>query len=67
MGNQYSITVSDESANILNYIKKHGKMPSRAIDCAIRTIGIQGLMRLMLLQTSLEDTFWNSTITEVEE
>jgi len=57
MGNQYSITVSEESANILNYIKKCGKMPSRAIDCAVRTIGIQGLMRLMLLQTSLEDTW----------
>lgn len=57
MGNQYSITVSEESHNILKHMKKNGYMTSRAVDVAIRMIGIQGLTRLIRMQKAFEKDF----------
>ena len=46
MGNQYSITVSPAANAKLEYMKKKGIMPSRAIDMAINVLGIEALMTL---------------------
>jgi len=47
MGNQYSITVSDESDLILNSMKTSGYKVSQAIDEAIKTLGEAALVRLI--------------------
>jgi hypothetical protein len=57
MGNQYSVTVSDESDQILRRLKEDGKMPSRAVDVAVRALGIVGLARLMRLMKHFEETW----------
>jgi len=62
MGNQYSITVSEESHNILKDMKKNGYMTSRAIDVAVRTIGVQGLIRLIRMQKAYEADFNESPL-----
>ena len=46
MGNQYSITVSPAANNKLQYLKKKGIMPSRAIDMCINILGIEAIMTL---------------------
>jgi hypothetical protein len=50
MANQYSITVSDESNNILKDLKKSGYMTSQVIDEAIKTLGERALARLISLR-----------------
>jgi len=47
MGNQYSITLSDESARIIEILQESGYKTSHAIDEAIKTLGSQALARLM--------------------
>lgn len=47
MANQYSITVSDESNEILKTLKDSGIKTSQAIDEAIRTLQGQALARLV--------------------
>ena len=47
MGNQYSITVSDEADKILQTMKKDGYKMSQVIDAAVSTIGEHGLQRLI--------------------
>lgn len=46
MGNQYSITVSDESEAILRELKEKGWKVSQMIDVAVKTLGVDALMRL---------------------
>ena len=46
MGNQYSITVSDESDRILQKAKENGFKLSQIIDVAVKTLGIDALQRL---------------------
>jgi len=46
MGNQYSITVSDESEAILRELKEKGWKISQMFDVAIKTLGAQALMHL---------------------
>ena len=47
MANQYSITVSDESATILKGLKDSGYKTSQVIDEAIRTLRQEALARLV--------------------
>jgi len=47
MANQYSITVSDESAKILKSLKDSGYKVSQAIDEAIKTLQQPALARLI--------------------
>jgi len=54
MGNQYSITVSDESHAILKMAKEHGAKVSPLIDLAIKTLGYDALRRLASQQRSLD-------------
>ena len=46
MGNQYSITVSDETHQILKQIKEEGYKVSQMIDIAVKTLGREQLLRL---------------------
>lgn len=46
MGNQYSITVSDESHAILKLAKERGLKVSQIIDVAIKSFGLESLQRL---------------------
>ena len=46
MGNQYSITVSDESDRILQMAKNRGLKVSQIIDVAVKTLGLDALQRL---------------------
>lgn len=50
MANQYSITVSDESNNILKDLKRNEYMTSQVIDEAIKTLGERALARLISLR-----------------
>lgn len=54
MGNQYSITISDESARILTLAKEHGQKVSPMIDVAIKTLGYDALRRLVSQQRTLK-------------
>lgn len=47
MANQYSITLSDESAMILKGLKETGVKTSQAIDEAIKTLQQPALARLV--------------------
>ena len=47
MGNQYSITVSEETNSILQSKKNNGYKMSQVIDAAVSTIGEHGLQRLI--------------------
>ena len=47
MANQYSITLSDESARILKSMKENGYKTSQVIDEAIRVLQQQALTRLV--------------------
>ena len=47
MGNQYSITVSDESDRILQQMKENGCKVSQVIDEAIKTLQQPALARLI--------------------
>jgi hypothetical protein len=46
MGNQYSITVSDESHAILTLAKEKKLKVSQIVDIAVKTLGLEALMRL---------------------
>ena len=46
MGNQYSITVSDETHQILKQAKEDGYKVSQLIDIAVKTLGREQLLRL---------------------
>ena len=50
MGNQYSITVSDETDRILKSMKKGGYKMSQVIDAAVSTIGETGCARLVSMR-----------------
>ena len=50
MANQYSITVSDESNEILKSMKDSGYKTSQAIDEAIKTLGQAALTRLIAMR-----------------
>ena len=47
MGNQYSITVSDEADKILQTMKTDGYKMSQVIDAAVSTMGEHALRRLI--------------------
>ena len=53
MANQYSITVSDESNEILKSMKDSGYKTSQAIDEAIKTLGQTALTRLIAIRRRL--------------
>ena len=65
MGNQYSITVSDESARILTLAKEHGHKVSPMIDVAIKTLGYDALRRLVSQQRSLKAYYDGKTYADV--
>ena len=54
MGNQYSITVSDESDRILQMAKDRGLKVSQIIDIAIKTMGMDALQRLQTVWRQAE-------------
>jgi len=47
MPNQYSITVSEETDNILKELKKSGYKISQVIDVGVKTLGQRALVRLV--------------------
>ena len=47
MGNQYSITVSDEADKILQTMKTDGYKMSQVIDAAVSTLGEHALRRFI--------------------
>lgn len=53
--NQYSITVSDESAKILKSLKDSGYKVSQAIDEAIKTMQQPALTRLIAMRRQRGD------------
>lgn len=53
MGNQYSITVSDETDRILKSMKKSGYKMSQIIDAAVSTIGEHGCARLVAMRRAI--------------
>jgi len=50
MANQYSITLSDESATILRQLKECGYKTSQVIDEAIKTLQQPALARLVAIR-----------------
>ena len=54
MANQYSITLSDESARILKQLKESGYKTSQAIDEAVKTLGGPALVRLISIRRQLQ-------------
>jgi len=65
MGNQYSITVSDETHQILKQAKENGWKVSPLIDVAIKTLGIDALRRLSSQQRNLKAFFEGKTYEDV--
>jgi len=62
MGNQYSITVSDETHHILKQAKKDGYKVSQLIDVAVKTLGREQLLRLRMVWKSYEgDEEWSQS------
>lgn len=60
MANQYSITVSEETDNILMELKNSGYKVSQVIDAAVKTLGGPACVRLVaqdrLLKTLKEES-----------
>lgn len=54
MGNQYSITVSDESEAILKSMKESGYKVSQVIDEAVKTLGEAALARLIAMRRRMK-------------
>ena len=54
MGNQYSITVSDETHQILKKAKEEGYKVSQFIDVAVKTLGYDQLRRLRMVWRKYE-------------
>ena len=65
MGNQYSITVSDETHEILKRAKENGWKVSPMIDVAVKTLGIDALRRLTSQQRSLKAFYAGKTYDDV--
>jgi len=62
MGNQYSITVSDETHHILKQAKKDGYKVSQLIDVAVKTLGREQLLRLRMVWKAYEgDSEWSQS------
>ena len=55
MGNQYSITVSDETDMMLKGLKESGYMTSQVIDEAIKLLGQAALARLIALRRQFKE------------
>lgn len=55
MGNQYSITVSDETHHILKQAKDRGYKVSQLIDIAVKTLGWEQLLRLRMVWKKYEE------------
>jgi hypothetical protein len=53
MGNQYSITVSDETDSILQSMKNNGYKMSQVIDAAVSTIGEHGRSKQAVFNDAL--------------
>jgi hypothetical protein len=54
MGNQYSITVSDETHQILKQAKENGYKVSQLIDVAVKTLGLVQMLRLRMVWKAYE-------------
>ena len=54
MGNQYSITVSDETHLILKKAKEDGYKVSQLIDVAVKTLGREQILRLRMVWKAYE-------------
>lgn len=54
MANQYSITLSDESAMILKDLKVQQYKVSQLVDVAVKTLGREALMRLITHERILQ-------------
>lgn len=54
MGNQYSITVSDNADKKLKELKKSGYMPSRVIDSVLRMLDQHTLAQWYAIRTRIE-------------
>lgn len=57
MGNQYSITVSDETHHILRQAKEDGYKVSQLIDIAVKTLGRQQLLRLRMVWKAYNEKY----------
>ena len=55
MGNQYSITVSNETDYILKELKESGYMTSQVVDEAIKLLGQMALARLIALRRQTKE------------
>jgi hypothetical protein len=63
MGNQYSITVSDETHAILTQAKEKRLKVSQIVDIAVKTLGLEALMRLQATWRQ-SDSFLNGETYE---
>jgi len=54
MGNQYSITVSDETDKILRDMKEQGYKMSQIVDAAVSTMGKHGCARVIRDRRAVE-------------
>jgi len=54
MGNQYSITVSDETDHILKTLKDGGYMTSQVVDEAVKLLKNEALAKLIALRRRIK-------------
>ena len=54
MGNQYSITVSDRTDQVLEKAKKAGYKVSQVIDAVVDFIGYEGCARMVAIKRSMK-------------
>lgn len=54
MGNQYSITVSDETDRILKTLKDGGYMTSQVVDEAVKLLKNEALAKLIALRRRIK-------------
>ena len=66
MGNQYSITVSDETHEILKKAKENGWKVSPMIDIAVKTLGLDALRRLHSNERALTRYYQGKTYGDEE-
>lgn len=57
MGNQYSITVSDETHQILKKAKEQGYKVSQLIDIGVKTLGYDQLRRLRMVWKAYDEKY----------
>jgi hypothetical protein len=53
MGNQYSITVSDDANLVLDRLKKSGYKVSQVIDAVVWMVGQEGCARMVAVRRQL--------------